>query len=139
MRSTPPALPLAAPLQARLCWVVSCWWAFGGGDGGEGDQRCCVASYTLLCQMLLQGADLAVRLQAALTLHTLLQSAADDDLRLFAPMAPQVCTGLGASLAACETDEAIIWLLRVLGKPPVSYLASGNMPSRGARFRCSAL
>ncbi|KAL1499620.1 hypothetical protein AB1Y20_011819 [Prymnesium parvum] len=106
-------LPLAGPLQARLPWLLRCWWGFGGGDD---DEACCVGAYALLRDLIAHGHDVAVRLQAALALHAILRSAMPEDLALFAPMAPQVCVGLGATLAACETDEARIWLLRILRK-----------------------
>lgn len=55
------ANPLLAPqLQARLCWLLSCWWAFGSEE--ESDESCCLASYSLLARML-HGADVFVQLQ----------------------------------------------------------------------------
>ena len=114
--SAAPWLPLAAPLQSRICWLVRCWWAFGGGEGGEEDERSCAASYAMLCQMLHGGADLAVRLQASVAIGGVLGSLDGDNLRLFAPAAPSICAGLASSLAASETDAGRLWLLRLLGR-----------------------
>ena len=59
---TPARPALAGALQARLCWLISCWWAFGGrGDEAE-DARMCDSSYAFLCrQLVTPTADMAVR------------------------------------------------------------------------------
>ena len=101
------ALPLRAQIQARLCWLIPCWWAFGaadageeeaegelaaggggcriGGSGGGGeDSMGCDASYAFLIRLVHAGADAAVKLQAVHVLDTLLRGlSAEDDLRVF--------------------------------------------------------
>ena len=107
--------PLATALQARLCWLLSCWWAFGSrGDVAE-DERTCSASYTFLCQQLLAPtADLAVRLQAAHVLLNLIRSASAEDIPMIAPHAPHAFTGLATTLAHCRADDACLWTLRAI-------------------------
>ena len=34
---------LGGALHARLCWLLSCWWAFGGRGDAEEDARLCAA------------------------------------------------------------------------------------------------
>ena len=89
-----PTLALSAALLARLSWLLSCWWAFGGsGDANEDEQACHATyacqpatrnvmmpsdvvpqptemwplpgSYTFLAQLLSSNMDVAARLQAA--------------------------------------------------------------------------
>ena len=98
----------------RICWLLNCWWAFGSSDGGEADERDCLATYELLGSMLAATCDAAVRLQAASTLLSLLRCAGDDDLRVFAVAAPAVSTGLAAALGSCSSDEALFWILATL-------------------------
>ena len=106
--------PLAAALQARLCWLLSCWWAFGGSGDEAEDERLSGVSYTLLCRMLHAGADVAVRLQAAQVLHALLRGCGKEDARVFSPHAPHTLAGLASTLACCTEDDACLWVLRTM-------------------------
>ena len=54
-------LALAPVIQARLCWLLSCWWAFGGDAEAEADRRATGISYSLIVAMLSDGIDMAVR------------------------------------------------------------------------------
>lgn len=115
----PPPTPAAAPrlsglLQARLCWLLSCWWAFGAAGDDEEDARATAASFHFLATMLHAGADAAARLQAAEVLRTLLDGADAEAAALFRPAAAAALGGLAAALRACEGDEAALRLLRLL-------------------------
>ena len=112
--AVPQRPPLVAALQARLCWLISCWWAFGGQGDALEDERMCSASYALLGRMANSGADLAVRLQASQVLHTLLHGCSAEDVRVFAPHASDVLQGLASTLAICTEDDACLWVLRAL-------------------------
>lgn len=107
-------IAMGAALQARLCWLVSCWWAFGGSGDDAQDALHCAATYEVLCQVLLRAPDLAVQLQAAHVIRTLVGVAGDDDLRIFAPHAPLALVGLAATLASCATDEGCLGVLRAM-------------------------
>ena len=74
----------------------------------------CFETYRLFTHMLCSGADVAVRLQAAHALNTVLCSACVEDVRVFAPLAIDACTGLMATLEMCHNDEALLWLLMTL-------------------------
>ena len=112
---TPPAAPrLSGLLQARLCWLLSCWWAFGAAGDDEEDARATAASFHFLATMLHAGADAAARLQAAEVLRTLLDGADAETAALFRPAAAAALGGLAAALRACEGDEAALRLLRLL-------------------------
>lgn len=108
-------LPLAAPLQARLCWLLPCWWAFGSGEDEE-NERSCAASYALLVGALRSGADMAVALQAARSLGLMLRDLGESDLQLFLPLAPAALSALAAALGACTSDEAVRWCLRLIAQ-----------------------
>ena len=115
----PPPPPAAAPrlsglLQARLCWLLSCWWAFGAAGDDEEDARATAASFHFLATMLHAGTDAAARLQAAEVLRTLLDGADAEAAALFRPAAAAALGGLAAALRACEGDEAALRLLRLL-------------------------
>ena len=71
-------------------------------------------SYALLCRMANSGADLAVRLQAAQVLHTLLQGSSAEDAQVFAPHASDALEGLASTLASCTEDDACLWVLRAI-------------------------
>ena len=60
----------------------------------------------MLVGVLRGGADLAAKLQAAHALLCCTSGLSDDDLRTFAPLAPD-------ALAAATDDEACRWLLRL--------------------------
>eukprot|EP00964_Phaeocystis_antarctica_P151564 scaffold119193_cov51-Phaeocystis_antarctica.AAC.1 len=112
---TPPAAPrLSGLLQARLCWLLSCWWAFGAAGDEEEDARATASSFGFLACMLHAGADAAARLQAAEVLRTLLDGADAETAALFRPAAAAALGGLAAALRACEGDEAALRLLRLL-------------------------
>ena len=107
------ALALAAPLQGRLCWLLASWWSFGSGGDGDDDAAACAGSYAVLVGVLRGGADLAAKLQAAHALLCCTSGLSDDDLRTFAPLAPDALAALAAALAAATDDEACRWLLRL--------------------------
>jgi hypothetical protein len=110
--ATNPSFVIGAALQARLCWLLSCWWAFGySGDEAE-DTRLCHVSYGLLASLTHAGLDLAVRLQAVHVLRTLVRSAGDEDLATFVPHAPLALAGLAGILTACTADDALLCVLR---------------------------
>jgi hypothetical protein len=107
--------PLYGALLARLCWLISCWWGFGGRDDAAEDEASCAASYAFLVRQLnAHHADMGVRLQAAHVLETLVRSAGDGDLPLVAPHAPHALVGLAALLGSCRADAACLWTLRAM-------------------------
>jgi hypothetical protein len=115
LMGTPHAKPtLRAALQARLCWLLSCWWAFGGSGDVAEDERLCDASYRFLCRQLSYG-DAAVRLQASQVLRTLLEGAADSDVRVFEPHAAGAFGSLAAALSGCCTDSGCLCILKAMG------------------------
>ena len=111
-RAANPTFAFGAALQARLCWLLSCWWAFGGSGDEVEDARHCSVSYGLLVSLLHSGTDVAVRLLAAHVLHALLPPAHSGDLRTFVPHTPLALTGLAATLAMCTADDAHSCALR---------------------------
>ena len=112
-RAANPAFVVGAPLQARLCWLLSCWWAFGSSGDEAEDQRLCAASYGFLASLAHGGIDLGVRLQAAHILRTVLMTAHDDDVtESFAPHATLALAGLAGTLAICTSDDAQLCVLR---------------------------
>ena len=111
--ATPPAR-LRGLLQSRLCWLITCWWAFGASDSADDNARDTATSLALLTRMLHAGADAAARLQAAEALRTLLGSADADTIALFHPLAAEALGGIAAAIGACEGDEACLRLLRLL-------------------------
>ena len=125
------SLALGPALQARLCWLLSCWWAFGGSGDPAEDVRLCGASYGFLSGLIDSGSDLAVRLQAAHVLRTLLADAADDDLEACLPHVPLALRGLATTLAACQADDATLAALRtvrtLVARAPAAALSSAAM------------
>jgi len=111
--AAPPAR-LRGLLQSRLCWLISCWWAFGASDSADENARDTATSLALLTRMLHAGADAAARLQAAEALRTLLGGADAETIALFRPAAAEALAGLAAAIGACEGDEACLRLLRLL-------------------------
>ena len=111
--SAPPPM-LSGALQARLCWLVSCWWAFGSGGDPAEDERLCDASYSFLVRQL-AASDLAVRLQAAHVLSSLVRAAGREDVAQLVPHATQALVGLAAILGACTADDGCLWTLRAMG------------------------
>ena len=105
---------LSGALQARLCWLVSCWWAFGSGGDPAEDERLCDASYSFLVRQL-AASDLAVRLQAAHVLSSLVRAAGREDVAQLVPHATQALVGLAAILGACTADDGCLWTLRAMG------------------------
>ena len=111
--SAPPPM-LSGALQARLCWLVSCWWAFGSGGDPAEDERLCDASYSFLVRQL-AASDLAVRLQAAHVLSSLVRAAGREDVAQLVPHATQALVGLASILGACTADDGCLWTLRAMG------------------------
>ena len=127
--------PIAALIQARLCWLLSCWWAFGGSGVVEDDQSAGSEAYLLLTTIASGGKDLAARLQASQVLCSLLRASGPDELDTFAPLTPGLLSAIGASMATCESDEALLWLLETMREALASAPAALHatvLPALGA-------
>lgn len=108
-----PLLPVAV-LQVRLCWLIPCWWAFGGSGDATEDAAACADAYALIATLLSNAADAAVVQHAAHALVAMLRVSADADLAAAAPVTPQLCAAVVARLGEAESDEALLWLLCAL-------------------------
>ena len=106
--------PLRAVLQARLCWLLPSWWAFGSSGDEADDAAATLEAFTLLAALLDAAADVSAALHAAHALCSLLRHSALSDLAAMSPLVPRLSAGLAARLPLCRGDEAQLWLLAAL-------------------------
>lgn len=64
--------------------------------------------------------------QASQVLCTLLRSSGPDELEAFAPLTRELLPALGAAMAACESDEALLWLLETMREASCLFVSIWN-------------